>query len=343
MSTNYKKGLGIQREYADKRRRALNKRDEEKIEQVEATIVRLARRNNVQLTDAQKPGWQTVYDRIITRLQNANLTINMDAENWFGNENRYKTYATTYQKNLAKQDGKTVLKTQYKSTGEVSEGADSRLHADDRTTLPEDWGSASRLHPQRRRLYKAMSANKGKDINSLTRVDLGNGKEGFAIENRHFNANAKQVFAALNYARRPHGSSVYYGYSHIVLRPELKRKAIYFPGDTYMVAMARNSTQRQCTFETLGAVLAYCMDSMSNAIWQSCYDNLRCEDTEDAFELLEAHVFDEVRIDKDVQELWLSRRKKDGEIEGEQWAEVRRNAAEWATRNHVRLIFMSST
>lgn len=349
MATLLSKGLDIQREYAQKRKRALNKRDEEKITLVTETITRLAKRSNVMLDGlaardrAGRAGWEVVYELLITHLQGCDLTINLEAENWFGGRNTYQTYATTYQKNMDNKGGKAVLKTQKDSTGKITEDADSRLYADERVTLPDNWRSASLLHPQRRRLAKAMSTTGGKAVTELKKVDLGNDQEGFEIENRRFNPNAKQVFAALNYGRRMHGASVNYGYSHIVLNPRLKRNALYFPGDTFMVAMAKNSVDRQCTFETLGAVLAYCMDGMANGIWDAGIKHKLCEDTDDAFDLLEAHIFEQVRIDRDVQELALSRRKKDGsEIPAERWELVKTNAREWGRRNNIRVMMLSA-
>lgn len=346
------KGLAIQAEYAAKRKRALNRRDEEKIRLTSLEITRMATKHNVWLDTLKRgdvPGWEVVYDRIIANLQASELTINLAAESWFGAENRYETYATTYQKNLADKGGQKVLKTQYKpdnSVGQdaniVSEDADIRLYADEKVTLPEKWKTASRLHPQRRRLQKAMSTTGGKAVDDLSKVDLDGGKVGYAIDNRKFNPNAKQVFAALNYGKRASGSSVHYGYSFISLKSSLKNKAIYFPGDTFAVCAYQNAVDRQCTFETLGAVLAYSGYSLSEAIWKSCYDGIVLGETRDADLLLEAHIFEEVRMDQHVEALYLSRQTKEGSLADDVWQTVRINAREWSRRNNVRLIQMSS-
>jgi hypothetical protein len=216
------------------------------------------------------------------------------------------------------------------------------MFADERVTLPDSWRSAGLLHPQRRRLVKAMSATKGAAVSDLKKADLAGDQEGFEINNRRFNPNAKQVFAALNYGRRLHGSSVNYGYSHIVLKPALKRNAIYFPADTFSVSMAKNAVDQQCTYETLGAILAYCDFSMARGIWDAGYANQRCEDTKEPFLLLEAHIFDEVRINRDVEELVLARRTKKGEIDDQTWERVKVNAREWSKRNNVRLMLLSA-
>lgn len=351
MATLLDKGLAIQREYAQKRKRALNKRDEEKIKLVKEAIARLATKDGVWLDalaaqrNSGEEGWEIVYDRLIGHLQGCDLTINLEAANWFGGgPNNYQTYATTYQKNMVTTaGGKQALKTQKDATGKVTEDADVRMYADEKVTLPDNWRSASLLHPQRRRLAKAMSTTKGSYVADLKKADLQGDQEGFEVNNRRFNPNAKQVFAALNYGRRVHGASVNYGYSHLILKPALKRNAIYFPADTFSVAaFAKDATRQQCTYETLGAVLAYCDPGMARDIWNAGYKNQRCEDTAEALMLLEAHVFDEVRIDRDVEALVLARRTKDTEIDAQVWETVKTNAREWARRNNVRLLLLSA-
>ena len=343
-----KEGISLQKEYAEKRGRVLNKRDDNKIKLVTETIERLAKKHNAsldQLARNGKEGWTVVYDLIANELRSSDLTINLEAESWFGKdeENTYQTYATTYQKNMDKSSGKAVLKTQRDLTGKITEDADSRMYADERVTIPDKWKDASLLHFQRRRLYKKMSVTKGKDINDLKKVDLKDNQDGIEVENRHFNPHAKQVFAALNYAKRTHGSSVNYGYSHIILKPELKRKAIYFPSDTFSVCIAQNAVSQQATYETLGAILAYCDGGMAEQIWQTCFGKQRGADTKEPFLLLESHIFDEVKINKDIEMLKLSRRlKNDQTLDGEKWAKVRRNAYAWGEKNNVRVFVMSA-
>ena len=351
------KGYALQAEFADKRKRALNKRDQEKIDRVIAAIAKLAKKDNIlldKLATRDTPGWEVVYGIIINKLQNANLTINLSADSWFaGGPNTYKTYATTYQKHVAapgakalegadNPGNKSILKTQYKADGLVSEDARQRLFSDQKVTLPDKWKKRNLLHPQRRRLYKAMSTHDANAMGDLAEVELGDGKVGYQIDNRHFNPYTKQVFAALNYGERPHGASINYGYSHLILKPEMKRKAIYFPGDTFSVAMATNAASRQCTFETLGAVLAYCQIDMGADIWQSCYRRQACVDSGRASLLLEAHIFQEVKLDQHVQALCLSRSVKDGELASDVWDTVKTNATSWCKENNVRLIMQSA-
>ena len=349
-------GQKLMKEYVEKRRRKLNKRDEDKIERVAARITQMATKKNVWLasleTNDGRPGWEVVYDRIIANMQRGSLTINFEAENWFSNENTYETYATTYQKNKTEKDGKMALKSQYQQDGTPSESASERMGADQKVTIPESWKDASRLHPQRRRLYKAMTTGDkhkkkpdgksaaGFSLQDYTAYETEPGKQASLIDNRRFNLHTKQVFAALNAFGRRNGANVYYGMSFLTLKPELKRKAIYFPKDTFNVAMDENAVDQQCTFETMGAVLAYCEDELAEDLWNACYAGQTCENTPSMKRMIEAHVFAEVKMAEHVESITLSQTTARGDtIPMEKWTAIIDNAATWSRKNSVKVLF----
>ncbi len=168
-------------------------------------------------------------------MQSADLTINFDAYRWFKEVNNYKTYAQTYER--ATKGGKLALKD------DKFNPAITRAVIDDAVTLPEDWAHAHRFS-ERRRLYNALNVTggvKGGNLESTVKaagfgakVPMLRAAEEDAVTttNKNFKPKAKQVFAALNYGRRPHGSSTTYGYSHLILNPSLKQDAFYYPEDT---------------------------------------------------------------------------------------------------------------
>lgn len=348
-------GQKLMKEYVEKRRRKLNKRDEDKIERVAARITQIATKKGVWLalyeTNDGRPGWEVAYDTIIANMQRGSLTINFEAENWFSSENTYETYATTYAKNKTEKDGKMAVKSQYLKDGSKSESASERMGADQKVTIPESWKDANRLHPQRRRLYKAMTTgdkHKKKDgesaagfsLRDYDQYDTEPGKQATLVDNRRFNLHTKQVFAALNAFGRPNGANVFYGMSFLTLKPELKRKAIYFPKDTFKVAMDHNAVDQQCTFETMGAVLAYCEDELVEDLWNSCYTGLTCENTPSMKRMIEAHIFAEVKMAEHVESITLSRITASGEtIPLDKWISIIDNAAAWSRRNNVRVLF----
>ena len=342
--TSFKKaqGASLGAEFVQKRQRALNLRDDRKIDAVKTMIEKVAAKRNFDLSTLETKGdegWLVAYHRIITRMQRCDLTINLNADSWFGEgDNRYKTYATTYTRNIKDVGGTKVLQHAYRADGSMFEDAMERMRADDAVTLPLEWADAPRLS-QRRKLYKAMSALGGAQV---MEVDIGDGKKGSAVQNKSFNRHTKQVFAALNYGKRRHGSNTTYGYSYFILDPKLKFDAVYFPMDTFNVEAKKAPTGVQCTYNTMAAVIGDCTLAMAEDIWTSCFEGFHCPDDDSPKTLMEAHIFREVKLNKHVRELALSRRTSRGDMADDVWATVKHNARIWADRNDVRLLMNSA-
>lgn len=121
----------------------------------------------------------------------------------------------------------------------------------------------------------------------------------------------------------------------------MKLKALYSAMDTFSLATATRVEHRtaavhtHATYETLGVVLISASDDMLNALWQSCVNGHRPADSNDLFRLLEAHLFSEVRMDRDVDTLFLSWRRQDGDspITAGEWETIKANAQVWSRRN----------
>ena len=110
--------------------------------------------------------------------------------------------------------------------------------------------------------------------------------------NKQFNPKTKQVFAALNYGRREHGSSTQYGDCYLVLHDRLKVNALYFGGDTFI--LEAQGRLDQTPYGMLGAVIAHAHPCLVTAIIDSCYQGRTltdCSSAEMTDLLLEAHVF----------------------------------------------------
>src|SRR5262249_6304687 len=206
LNGNLQKQAGkLQQEYVDKRKRHINKRDDQKVNAVQAVIEGLHKKYNI-IAD-----WLTTYRKITRNLQASDLVINIEAASWFSKENNYATYAQMYERGIT--NGKMVLTDAAKG----NEGR-GRAQADDVDSLPEEWG---RAHPfsQRKRLWKAMSAtgmkasNVGSDKQGKKLVETDSqgkkvkdggvagqqGAKSYITKNPTFNPYTKQVFAALNY------------------------------------------------------------------------------------------------------------------------------------------------
>jgi hypothetical protein len=326
----------IQKEYVEKRKRALFANDSAKTEAVKKKIEVLHERYNV------KADWHDTYLKIHRSLKASDLTINFDALSWFSQENNYGTYAQMYER--ATKDGKMTLK------GDKLNPALSRAVVDDLVTIPDDWAQAHRFS-QRRRLRDALHAtganrsatgslaNPGEALRPTMK---GDETAGYTTTNKLFMPKAKQVFAALNYGRRDHGSTTEYGFSHLVLRPTLKDNAFYYAGDTFFGA--GKGAAQQATLNTIGALLEKSSRMFDDELWPACYSGLRRADTSNGDFLLEAHIFKELKMAEDVQDLVLSRKPTGtaAPMSLDQWKTVIANATKWCKKNGVRLTFASS-
>jgi hypothetical protein len=321
----------IQKEYVKKRQRELYKNDPAKTQRVQDALEVVMRRRGV------TRDWYEVYKRIHDAMQQRDLTLNLEARNWFGQANEYDTYTQMYERGTA--NGRLGLKD------DSFNPAVTRAVVDDLVTLPEEWKYASPFS-QRKRLYDALNTSgerlsKRPNFGSATYKApqlVGDGTTGVGTTNKKFKAKAKQVFAALNYGTRAHGSNTLYGYSHLVLNPVLKEDAIYFPCDTFVIY--NQGTKSQATYNTIGALLD---SGLTTELFDSCYENKVLADTDSTTSLLEAHLFKRIKIDQDVQALYLSRkvsRDKDP-IENDEWDRIKVNARAWCKRFNVRLILMS--
>jgi hypothetical protein len=328
----------VQREYVEKRKRALFANDPAKTERVRKKIEAVMAKNGV------AGDWHDTYLRIHRTLQSRDLTINFEAGNWFKTENKYSTYGQMYERSVGS-DGKMVL-----TDSDAKNPAVARAVADDLVTIPEEWANA---HPfsQRKRLHRAMNVSGASlELFSTHRTIAnpgmapkmkGDKDSGYTTKNSDFKPKARQVFAALNYGGRLHGSCTYYGHSHIVLNPELKTDAFFYPSDTFYIAHKGASTQ--ASLNTIGALTEHMSMSMMDLIWRSCYQNLLLPDTDSGDELVEAHIFRKLKVAEDVQMMVLSRQRKSSEQpwSNAEWTHIVGNARKWCQRNSVRLVFAS--
>lgn len=340
----------LQELYVDKRKRALHKRDNQKIDAVRAKLEAFIDKDNI------RQDWLQVYRKISASLQSAPLTINIPAGRWFAGSNTYTTYQQTYER-APRQPGATGKGGGIMMQDDRLNPADTRMKADDQITFPESWGKAHKFS-QRRAIWKSMNATgastsksgemkDGKTIQQLggssSFVPGGSNPRTFTSTNPNFDPKSKQVFAALNYGRRIHGACVDYGYSHLVLKPELKIRALYYPTDTfYLAALDKVGLKGQESFETVGAIVQYRKGVYESSFFDACYYNKLLGDNSKGEDLIEAHLFQEVVLNRDVEELCLSRMDKgaDGKtpFADSEWQTVLANARVWCADNNVRLM-----
>lgn len=321
----------VQKHLVEARQEQLHRRNKDLEAQVAKALREQASLSHLKLSGDK---WLAVYNKISERLQSADLTINFKADNWFTTENHYDTYAQQYERSGRADDGRAQF------TGDTKlNPAKIRAEADDKITF-KDIGGNQPPGPQQRGLmpgrqgldrvrgqmeFRADSAQRSAP--NLVKPD--NPHTSVSTTNAHFNPKTKQVFAALNYGRRPHGSNYDYGTSHLVLSPKFKINALYYGGDTFYHADA----SQQLAYHVIGAVVAYAKPVLVDAIIASCYCGSRLDDTSKAELLLEAHLFTEVRFTSNVEQIVLD--APHGSV-------IHQNARKFAAKHGARLVLTDS-
>jgi hypothetical protein len=318
----------LQKDYVKLRKSELFPNDERKNAAVRKVIESLQVQHRLRQED-----WLETYKTLCTWLQRSELTINLEARNWFLNKNDYKHYDQTYQRAVGA-DGVMRLKDTEVNT------AATRAMVDDLVTIPEEWANAL-PDSKRRRVMAAMTVTGAKkppkndhpDARMHPQLQGDGAGAGMTTTNAAFKPKAKQVFAALNYGQRRHGSNTLYGHSYLVLKPKLKQDAFFYPGDTFHAAT--QGTRAQATFYTLGAIVEHAPPQLLEALCNTVFHRQPQDITDKAALLVECHIFKRLKVAEHVDKLLLCRHTKKGDISESDWALIQTNARKWCRRNGV--------
>lgn len=301
-----------------------------------------------------------VFVHMTTRLQDAPLTINLMAPSWFSQRNDYDGYTQMYER--AVKGGQMRL-----DNSDAKNPAMLRAAADDIATMPSAWadlkfaptmtgGSWTRhevkatkgpaptrgLAPRARgaaHIVEKMSPGK------LVKSDTGNE---FTASNAQFDPRTKQVFAAVNYGRRPHGACTDYGHSYIVLSDRFKRDALYFAGDTFGVFEGKSvAADDQLSYDLIGAAFLKANSHLRTDLLRSCWQDSTLPDTGQKDLLFEAHLFEAVKFTGGISQLCISGRdpvrEPDGTrrpLTGNEFQAIQANARAFAAKHGARLTFI---
>ncbi len=311
------------------------------------------------LRKASKAKLQEAFEHMTGRLQTAPLTINLDAWKWFARPNTYDTYTQMYERAVGS-DGVMRL-----GNSDPKNPAGLRAAADDKATFPRSMvdsqfaytgpnsvatnysikGAASAppvrgLRPNARGVNDAV-------LRMATGALTKTGAE-LTATNLQFDPKTKQIFAALNYGRRPHGACTDYGHSFLVLSDKFKRDALYFAGDTFGVMEGKNvSADDQLSYDLLGAAFLKANPLLRTALLASCLRDGQLMDTGEKDLLFEAHLFDKLTFSGGCSMLFISgkdpKRFADGSKEaltGTEFQTVQTNARQFAQKHGLKLIFI---
>ena len=291
---------------------------------------------------------QELFQHMTARLQTAELTINFKSPSWFMKPNTYPSYTQMYERAVRDiaAPGQPGFK-QMRLKDDPLNPAGLRAATDDKVTFRQNMMIDSQFKPAYGGLGRVMSPGALK----APTVDAQAGE--LRASNPFFNPKSKQVFAALNYGRRPHGSAVTYGNSYMVLDRKFKTNAIYFAGDTFTVNNgAKVSADDQISYDLLGAIYGKANDTLRQALYKSCILDARLSDSPAAMDillLLEAHLFEPLTFSGNLETLYISGKDKyspTGDpkdarpITGNEWQTIQTNARAFAAIHGASVIFI---
>jgi hypothetical protein len=249
------------------------------------------------------------------RLQEAHLTINFSAVGWFASPNETKFYTQMYERGTTRVAGaaggtEKHLKGNAMNTANLRDAADTRVMFGSNIDSPGMEGAA-----------RFMKTGGVEDT----------GAKSFKIANGQFNPRARQLFAGLNYGRRPNGSTTDYGKSYLVLREGLKRNAIYYMGDTFLKSV---TADMRVTYGTLFAVLLYADEDVVVDLINSCYRGMKLGNAfQKPKQLIEAHIYSPINFSQDVDEMYAVQ----ADLVGAKGDAVRKNMQDFCTKNRIKL------
>ena len=279
---------------------------------------------------------------LTSRLQRAELTINIKGPSWFSTPNNYDFYGQMYERAVRKLNipGQPGVQQMRLTNGDAKNPLGVRFKADHQATFGANMlGNGGQFKKAFGGIGRVMSPG---NLTAPT-VDAQDGE--FVASNPYFNPKSKQVFAALNYGGRPHGATTTYGFSYLVLKPKFKTNAIYFAGDTFCNGFpdleVNVAAKDQISFELLGAIYAKASVHLREDIYKSCMLNTRLPDAMPSNELqllLEAHLFERVTFSGNLEAVVLSDTDRDSGTTPQEWVNIENNARAFANKHGARFV-----
>jgi hypothetical protein len=236
---------------------------------------------------------EAVITQVTYRLQQSNLTINFAAGSWFAAPNQSRSYQQMYERGVTVsrgQDGQRDLKLAGNAMNKanIRDEADTRVTFGDNVNTPQMQGVA--------RLMQTGGVQRTNETDASKRVL-------YKVRNGNFNQKARQNFVALDYARRRHGPAPEYGSSVLILKDRLKTNAIFYMGDTFSEHI---TSAHRATYGMIFSLILHADDKvltgLLNATYRGMYDPA---DWNGQKQMIEAHIFEEIRFSEDVKEMVL--------------------------------------
>jgi hypothetical protein len=293
------------------------------------------------------------YAQLQSSLKTAPLTINFTARNWFSKECPYKNYAQMYELSVDKRANQVVLKgnsviTRDEADTRVTFKAPHMLHGTDVVSYPVFDGTKKKDKKFQVEKWNPAYESIRRTMNTGG-VDPTAADGEYVVHNRQFNPKTRQIFAGLNWGRRPHGSTTHYGWSFFELSDEFKTNALFFAGDSFNKSLTACS---QVTYDTLGALYLYAQDWLRQELIKACIHGVLPGDKDSAAmnQLVEAHLFEPLVYSTGIKAMYVcvdpsldsslevldSNDKPSGVVDHGLIATIKQNALKFARDNGIK-------
>jgi hypothetical protein len=251
-------------------------------------------------------------EMMIQRLQQSDLTINFNAKDWFRNPCPYTSYKQMFEMCQVVENGRKidlVTENAWNFPGKRDDEERKKLFGlGGVTPLQRGAGNLLMNAPQRFGL-----------TGGLARV-----KPGGALlrpKNPHFVGASRPRYAALNFNNCPNGAAPGYGPSALVLKDSVKLRASFCAGDTFG---SHITAKTFCTYDTLGALLAWAEDDLFDDLARAVLDNDMKKNSTNFFE---CHIYEPLEFRSTLERIDFSHR----DYQAADW----QNVVDFCNRNNV--------
>jgi hypothetical protein len=250
------------------------------------------------IAEGEDPEEDRVLDvvrRMTRTLQEAEVTINFKADEWFAGENTYDAYTQMFERHqITDNQGRRldVAKTTPSST------PDRRAQCEERKFLgPMDTDRRGKL-------------NLG--ANAVNRFGQTEGMrpqgEYWIPDNPHFVGASRPRYAALNFTGDRNGAlaseAQYYGHSVLVLKDDVKRIATFCAGDSFLQFVQPGQF---CTYDTMAALITWMHADLFEDLHAKVVHNRTVQARPGKY--IECHIFGPLRFRDKLESIRASKQE----------------------------------
>jgi hypothetical protein len=240
---------------------------------------------------------EEVIARLTRALQDAEVTTNFDASRFFANENSSSSYEGMFERNHIEAGiGENARRVDV-AKATPSGGVSNRVKfEEDRIIVP--------ISPRRADMF----------ANCVSRFGRTEGMHQFQPNsdlyipnNRHFVGSTRPRYAALNYTGSSNGAcagdGVIYGFSVLVWKHDVKRRATFCPTDSFMGDV--NDTTF-CTYDNMEVMLAWLEDTVLKDLYDKVISN-EMVFPRARYKYIECHIYDQLNFQTMLDHIRVSR------------------------------------